>query len=65
MMMSLPLLIGRMPGTRTALSSGCGSGVRRAEPSECTPLVGMALLHGYHLFVEVVDGGEVLIQARP
>jgi clan AA aspartic protease len=28
-------------------------------------LVGMAMLHGYHLFVDVVDGGEVLIQPRP
>jgi predicted aspartyl protease len=28
-------------------------------------LVGMSLLHGYHLFVDVVDGGEVRIKARP
>jgi clan AA aspartic protease len=28
-------------------------------------LVGMAMLNGFHLFVDVVDGGEVLIQARP
>jgi clan AA aspartic protease len=27
-------------------------------------LVGMAMLKGFHLFVDVVDGGEVLIQAR-
>jgi clan AA aspartic protease len=29
------------------------------------PLVGMSLLQGYHLFVDVVDGGEVRIEARP
>jgi hypothetical protein len=23
------------------------------------------MLHGFHLFVDVVDGGEVLIQPRP
>jgi clan AA aspartic protease len=28
-------------------------------------LVGMAMLRGYRLFVDVVDGGEVLIEARP
>ena len=28
-------------------------------------LIGMALLDGYHLFVDVVDGGEVRIEARP
>jgi clan AA aspartic protease len=28
-------------------------------------LIGMAMLHGFHLFVDVVDGGEVLIQPRP
>jgi clan AA aspartic protease len=28
-------------------------------------LVGMSLLHGYHLFVDVVDGGDVRIEARP
>src|SRR5712692_3959506 len=28
-------------------------------------LVEMAMLRGYHLFVDVVDGGEVLIEARP
>lgn len=27
-------------------------------------LVGMKLLRGYHLFVEVVDGGEVRIETR-
>jgi clan AA aspartic protease len=29
------------------------------------PLFGMSLLHGFYLFVDVVDGGEVLIQPRP
>ena len=28
-------------------------------------LVGMSMLHGYRLYVDVVDGGEVLIEARP
>jgi clan AA aspartic protease len=28
-------------------------------------LVGMAMLHGFHLFVDAVEGGEVLIQPRP
>jgi clan AA aspartic protease len=28
-------------------------------------LVGMSLLHGYHLFVDAVDGGEVRIEPRP
>jgi len=28
-------------------------------------LVGMAMLRGYHLFVDVIDGGDVLIEARP
>jgi clan AA aspartic protease len=27
-------------------------------------LVGMRLLYGYHLFVDVIDGGEVAIQRR-
>jgi clan AA aspartic protease len=27
-------------------------------------LVGMALLHGYHLFVDVAEGGEVRIETR-
>ena len=29
------------------------------------PLVGMSLLHGYHLFMDVVDGGAVTIEPRP
>lgn len=33
--------------------------------TESKPLVGMSLLHGYHLFVDVIDGGEMRIQARP
>jgi clan AA aspartic protease len=33
--------------------------------TESKPLVGMSLLHGHHLFVDVIDGGEVRIQARP
>ncbi len=30
---------------------------------DTTPLVGMALLDGYDLYVQVVDGGRVVIQA--
>jgi clan AA aspartic protease len=33
--------------------------------TDCDPLIGMSLLHGYHLFVDVVDGGDVRIEARP
>jgi len=29
------------------------------------PLVGMSLLHGHRLFMDVVDGGAVLIEPRP
>lgn len=28
-------------------------------------LVGMSLLHGYHLFIDVVEGGVIRLQARP
>lgn len=28
-------------------------------------LLGMSLLRGYHLFIDVIDGGEVRIEARP
>lgn len=35
-----------------------------AHAADATPLVGMALLDGYDLSVEVVDGGHVAIQAR-
>jgi hypothetical protein len=31
------------------------------ECAEVEPLVGMALLHGYELRVQVVDGGDVAI----
>jgi clan AA aspartic protease len=33
--------------------------------TEGTPLVGMSLLDGYQLFVDVVAGGEVRIEQRP
>lgn len=33
--------------------------------TDTSPLVGMSLLHGFHLFVDVVDGGEVRITPRP
>jgi clan AA aspartic protease len=33
--------------------------------SHGTPLAGMSLLEGYHLFVDVVAGGEVRIEQRP
>lgn len=32
------------------------------ESAEVQPLVGMALLHGYELRVQVVDGGDVTIK---
>ena len=33
--------------------------------AEGTPLVGMSLLEGYRLFVDVIAGGEVRIEQRP
>lgn len=33
--------------------------------SEAHPLVGMALLKGFRLYIDAVDGGEVRIEARP
>ena len=33
--------------------------------SDGTPLVGMSLLEGYHLFMDVVPGGQVRIEQRP
>lgn len=33
------------------------------EAADTTPLAGMALLHGHSLFVEVHDGGRVVIEA--
>jgi clan AA aspartic protease len=33
--------------------------------TDCDPLIGMSLIQGYHLFVAVVDGGEVHIEVRP
>ena len=35
-----------------------------ADATGSTPLVGMLLLDRYHLHIEVVDGGRVVIQAR-
>lgn len=35
-----------------------------ADAADTTPLVGMRLLDGHSLHVEVVDGGRVVIQAR-
>ena len=35
----------------------------RAHVADGTPLVGMALLHGHSLYVEVVEGGRVVIEA--
>ena len=32
---------------------------------DTTPLVGMALLNGYDLHIQVMDGGRVAIQAAP
>ena len=36
----------------------------RAHVADGTPLIGMALLHGHSLHVEVVEGGRVAIQGR-
>lgn len=33
--------------------------------TESEPLIGMAILRGYSLFIDVVDGGVVYITARP
>ncbi len=35
-----------------------------ADAADTTPLVGMRLLDGYNLYVEVEDGGRVVIEAR-
>ena len=35
-----------------------------AYASDTTPLVGMALLDGHSLYVEVEDGGQVVIRPR-
>ena len=35
-----------------------------AYAADATPLVGMRLLHSHSLYVEVEDGGRVLIQGR-
>ena len=34
-----------------------------AEAADTTPLVGMRLLDGHSLYMEVEDGGRVVIQA--
>ena len=34
-----------------------------ADAVETTPLVGMSLLDGYDLYIQVADGGQVVIQA--
>ena len=31
--------------------------------SDATPLLGMSMLHGYSVYMEVVDGGRVTVQA--
>ena len=36
----------------------------RASAADATPLVGMALMDGHSLYVEVESGGRVVIQAR-
>ena len=36
----------------------------RAHVADGTPLVGMALLHGHSLYVEVAEGGRVVIEAQ-
>jgi hypothetical protein len=37
----------------------------RVLAAEGMPLVGMSLLEGYHLSVDVVVGGEVRVERRP
>jgi clan AA aspartic protease len=37
----------------------------RVLATEGTPLVGMSLLEGCHLFVDVIAGGEVRVERRP
>ncbi len=42
-----------------------GDGIRRnalVEPAEVQPLIGMALMRGYNLHIEVVEGGAVSLQ---
>jgi clan AA aspartic protease len=39
--------------------------VAEVEAAETEPLVGMTLLHGSELSVQVIDGGSVTIQALP
>jgi clan AA aspartic protease len=34
-----------------------------AQAADTEPLVGMSLLYGYHLQIEIVDGGQVTIAA--
>ena len=36
----------------------------KADATGNKPLVGMSLLHGHSLFVEVVEGGRVVIEGR-
>lgn len=36
-----------------------------AQAADTTPLVGMGLLHGYQLRMDVVAGGEVVIEPLP
>ena len=35
------------------------------DEAECDPLVGMSLLYGYQLSIQVVDGGRVVISPLP
>ena len=36
----------------------------RAQVSDATPLVGMRLLHRHNLYLEIVEGGRVVIQPQ-
>ncbi len=38
------------------------AGYTEADASDTTPLVGMRLLDGYSLYIEVEDGGRVVIE---
>jgi clan AA aspartic protease len=42
-------------------------GLRRVavDTADIIPLIGMSLLHGYELTVQVIEGGSVLIKALP
>jgi hypothetical protein len=44
-----------------------GSQEREVESlvTESGILVGMSLLYGYHLFIDIIEGGDIRLQPRP